>query len=230
MTDGLVNKRIAMKLLAGGKSRAQRVKAHRTGMKMAQTAMNRRVYKATMAPETKFNDIFLAATASTSCAFQLMNGLVQGVTQLTRIGNKVQCKGIEVRGSVYTGATPNNSTMRIGVLIDFQADGSAPTQNDVWNAAGGGGTAVYAHRNINSTERYKIIKDEMISTSAAGPSVQNFVWHLPADVVTKYNTGNAGTIADIETGSVYFYYWSDDIVAGDLPVIDACLRYKFNDP
>ncbi|EJW72196.1 hypothetical protein WUBG_16896 [Wuchereria bancrofti] len=191
---------------------------------------SKRAYQATVAPETKFVDTGFTYTAQTATpTFTLMNPLVQGTTNGTRIGNKVQCRGLEVRAAVGLPAAPdNNTTMRVGIVVDFQSNGVVPTVGEIWNN-GAAAPNVFASRNLNYIERFKILKDNLVSLSLAGPGVQNLIWHLPADVVTKY-IGNTGGVADIETGAIYFYSFSDEAVGPTNPLLAVTARYKFIDP
>lgn len=195
------------------------------------SVQSKRAYQATIGPETKFIDSGYAATAITNAALNLtlMNGMVQGTTNTTRVGNKIQCRSIEVRGSVGLPAVPDNSVnIRVGLVIDFQSNGANFVIADLWNVTAPAPN-VFASRNLNYTERFKVLKDQIITLSAAGPGAESFVWHIPADVVTKY-ISNAGTIADIETGAIFFYAVSDEAAAATNPLLAVTARYKFIDP
>ncbi|EJW72197.1 hypothetical protein WUBG_16899, partial [Wuchereria bancrofti] len=114
---------------------------------------SKRAYQATVAPETKFVDTGFTYTAQTATpTFTLMNPLVQGTTNGTRIGNKVQCRGLEVRAAVGLPAAPdNNTTMRVGIVVDFQSNGVVPTVGEIWNN-GAAAPNVFASRNLNYIE------------------------------------------------------------------------------
>lgn len=191
----------------------------------------KRAYQATIGPEVKYNDIGQVPTASTTTTlFTLMNALTLGTSNsANRIGAKVQCRGLEIRWACNEPAAPDNAVnMRIGLLIDFQANGAAPAAADIWNVAASG-AVVFNHRNMNFTERFKILKDEIVSLSALGPGVASGVWHIPCDVVTKY-ISNTGTVADIETGAIYLYSMSDEAAAATNPLFTFTARYKYIDP
>lgn len=213
------------------KARSYPMKKSSFKRNMSETAVqSKRAYQATIGPETKFIDSGFAATAqTTTMSLTQMNIMSQGTTNGTRIGNKVQCRGIEVRGSLGLPAAPDNTVnIRVGLIVDFQANGAVPVVGDIWNNLAVAPN-VFAHRNLNTIERFKVLKDELIGLSAAGPGIQSFVWHIPADFVTKY-IGNTGTVTDIETGALYFYAYSDETAAATNPLLAVTARYKFIDP
>lgn len=207
------------------------VKKRSFNRSMSEAAIQgKRAYQATLGPETKFIDAGFVNTAqTTTMSLVQMNIMAQGTTNTTRVGNKVQCRGIEVRGSVGLPTSPDNAVnVRVGLVVDFQANGVVPTVGEIWNNLAPAPN-VFAHRNLNYIERFKVLKDELIGLSADGPGIQPFVWHIPADFVTKY-IGNAGTIADIETGALYFYSYSDETTAATNPLLAVTARFKFVDP
>jgi len=221
-------KRTTQKKSYGKGSGARQTKFGTGRVAVAKKGWSQKV--ATLAPEVKYVDSNVNATPTNVVGFTLMNGCFQGTSDQTRIGTKIQAKGLVVTGTIMmpvnvTGGTTD--VIRLGVLFDKQTDGVAPVSTDVWDNALGTGFVV-DHRNLDTAERYVILRDMKIAIGQVGPASAYFEMYIPFEEVTKFNNGVSGTVSDIVTGSVYFYQVSTASVS--TCAMRANLRYKFVDP
>lgn len=175
-------------------------------------------------PEVKYLDIKGAiqysdtavgantAGSSSLPVLELLNGCVQGTDSTTRIGRKICMKSIQGRWT-FTLQTAAAGTQAAGVVAgqarllivyDKQANGAAPIATDILQD--GTTSSLQSPLNLNNRERFIVLIDKFINLDPQGPACQTIKFYkkLPKraqDVI--FNGGNAGTIGDIQTGSVY---------------------------
>jgi len=174
-------------------------------------------------------------------SFTLLNACVQGSDYSNRIGRKIVVKSVYIRGLVYPEAATGSAPViqcRMILLVDNQPNGSAPAVTDVLNT----GTAT-SQLNLNNRDRFKIIRDQtfvlgpqtwvagpLISVSGS-PSVHDVNCFAKINLETIYNAGNAGTIADINSGALYMLWIGSTVAAspgdGNAQVSS---RVRFVDP
>lgn len=184
--------------------------------------------------ELKYIDTSLGATpyplAGTGVLL-LLNGLVQGNDAVNRIGRKVRMVSIETRISFNLSQTSvsNGVGTRTIIFFDKQANGAAPVAADYLLTDNGN-----ANRNLNNRDRFITIMDE-VRESASGfclmwkrydkltPRANKTNWE------TIFNGGNAGTIADIQSGSLYMLTYLLGTVTTAEGVTTGRVRVRFND-
>lgn len=151
---------------------------------------------------------------STTGVFQLLNGLTQGTAVNNRVGNQVRFLELEYTGIASFNASPSIGTdqIRVVVLKDTQPNGAAPTttellcltsQNSCFNPDFVGNQA---------RPRFNILANHLLCLNNPGPintSSDVVVSHIVAgklklDFTTTY-TADAGTVADIQTNSLYCF-------------------------
>lgn len=156
--------------------------------------------------EWKYVDTVVSQAADSTGAMTLLNGLVPGTGASQRIGMKVALRSIEFKGQVrVTAATGADQIQRYIVLLDRQANGAAPAAlTDFLNGAG----VYYSLRNLANRRRFKAIHDRMFSLNATGEPDSQRCWKFyikfRKPITVEFNAGNAGTVADIVTNSLYF--------------------------
>jgi hypothetical protein len=170
--------------------------------------------------EDKYIDINTAVTSTTTGAFVLLNGMGLGDTAITRNGQSIKGIKLSVNGSL-TQAVTSNQYERIMVFYDKQCNAAAPIQTDL--LTGG----LFTFRNISQLPRFHMLMDEMFSVSSASPTVIliDRSWNLNQHTI--YNTGVAGTVADITNNSLYFFHISNDAANGPTLVFNT--RFLFTD-
>lgn len=162
----------------------------------------------------------------------LLNGVAQGNDFNTRIGRRFRMKSIQVRAFCGIGATPTAAVLRVMVVIDYQANGTAVTKAMLLATGGTGAADVTSPMNLDNRSRFKIIWDEFITFSPNGQT--EFLWEdwkaLRGMEVTNQSIN--ADIAGIATGSIYLVVFSSIPNGGTpatAPTFQALFRVRFWD-
>jgi len=199
------------------RGKAPRRVYRRTGGRKRRSTAVQKVVKRALQYTNELKSIDFTVNFSSTA---LSNGInyiipiVQGTTGSSRTGRQIRVSMIELNFTagvnVATGATaPNNDVYRFHVISDHQSNGAAPARTDIWTAV----TYAGYHKNTDNLRRFTHLYDsgvkevnQVMQASAAG-SFQ-YTHHnvrVPCDVlVSYYNSGNAGTIADCEKNGLFF--------------------------
>lgn len=166
-------------------------------------------FRAMGGKELNFVDTTLSSSAiSTTPYLALLNGMAQGTTASTRIGRRIQMKSLEVKGWIQADSTATVNQVRWVVVLDKQANATAPAWLDVYDAA-----VPYSLRNISNKARFWVLHDSGLLTvtgnnTTAGQqtdcSLVPIEFYKRINIPVQYNSGSAGTIGDIQTNSLYF--------------------------
>jgi len=157
--------------------------------------------------ELKFKDtnyaVGPAVGVTTFGGVLLLNGLVPGSTATTRIGRKIIIKSLLMR---YRGkvdpTTIGGSPTRMLIVYDKQANATPPTILDVLER-----DDFTSPNNLSNRDRFVTLCDHMAApVSQNGNQSIADVVYKPLNLETMFNDGVAGTIGDITTGSIYFFY------------------------
>jgi len=169
------------------------------------------------------------STTITAPGLLCLNAVAQGTSENSRIGRLARMKWLDIDFEIYQGSTnvPDFVTYRVYIVVETTALGSAlaPAQFFVDNT---NFTALSQRDRTNrNASRYVVLWDSKpkhlgtIPSSAAGtnawspvvgcmqPGVSSYSLHLPLEFTSDYSRGNAGTISDIDTNSLYLLVVSD---------------------
>lgn len=185
------------------------------------------------AAELKVKDIDAAVyQVNTTGSITLLNGLTKGDDIGNREGRKVTVKSIFIRGMVYPeqgttaivagGAETLNQLLRMIIFVDYQpVTATAVTLTDVLKEA-----SSYSQLNINNRTRFRVLHDETFTVpnsfkafTAATGAVGNIGGahevkvYKKVDIPVTFNSGDAGTFADIQNGAIYML-WVGSAAAG----------------
>jgi len=169
--------------------------------------------------EYSFVDTALSADATTTGVVALLNGLTLGVTASTRTGRKIAMRKIDalVRFSAENPLPTPGAHVRWSLVYDKQSNGAAPAYTAVYDSI-----TPTSLRNVSNLLRFDILAEESCvvtgatnaaSNDPAPGQIQLVEFKENLELPTRYNTGNAGTVADIQTGGLFFCYCSN-IAAG----------------
>lgn len=159
----------------------------------------------------------------------LMNGLAQGTNNQSRIGNKITIKQIELNMMLKTGSSSTTCSIKCQVVYDKQPNGAVFNIGDLLNTVGGV-YAPWATRNSINGQRFVVLKSFYVTLNlnAAGVPVEKLLRkYIKCNIPTQYG-GNAGTIADITTGSLYLLFTSDQASTSS-PSATGTIRLRFTD-
>lgn len=173
--------------------------------------------------EKKYLDTTASTTSVQGGGFLLLNGLVQGTSATTRLGQSI--KMISVYPNIFwtINAAATTTYCRMIIFIDKQPNGAAPIQSDILSAV----NSVLAPMNVGNSKRFKILMDKRLQLSINGNEIVKYKRFRKLATHTEYNTGNTGGIADIQTNSIYLYHMSDQTV--NAPTFSYNVRLRFID-
>lgn len=206
------------KVVKGQKRAAEEIQDEYQATKVSKTIVGkklRRVNVTRTQPEIKYQIIAQDAPGVLSNAaltYVLLNGMTQGVGgQGARIGDAITMTSVLGRvalsylGGADAPTTSNRAIVRLMLVYDKQANGVQPI-NPLISSTGTG--AVLSPLNPDNKRRLRIIWDKIVPMNVNGHDTEvishyiNFKNGMPV----QYNNTNGGTVADINTGSLYFIY------------------------
>lgn len=169
-------------------------------------------------PEKHYKLTQTATLGATSAApaLVLLNGLSRGDTVQDRTGDCVNLGKGHVSGFLHTAGTGviNAFDARLLVILDSQPNTAALTAAILFGSATPTPQQMYNFNNYDFFKRFTVLHDEKISLNDNmtydGNSFQPTQNSRPIDFgwdckqfKADYAGGNAGTIADIRSGSIY---------------------------
>jgi len=154
--------------------------------------------------EWKYLDTTISSNQDTTGAMTLINGLVPGNSASQRVGQKVEIRSIQLRlQSIVTATTGVDQVQRIILLRDGQPNGAPPTALTDFLTPG----TIYGQRALTNRKRFRILMDKTRYLNASGEPYSGYFMKayikFRRPIVTEYNAGVSGTIADIATNSLY---------------------------
>ncbi len=156
--------------------------------------------------ENKYLDTVGSMSISTTASLVLLNGMAQGNTASTRLGDTVKFNFIQTNITVTINAAATASVLRIFLVRDEQSNGSAFAYTSY--AATNNNPVTLT--NFTQEQRFFTYVDELICVDSAGPQVLSFRTSKNLGFHTNYGFGNAGTVADISNNSLYFVMISSE--------------------
>jgi len=183
-----------------------------------------------MNEELKNFDILSTLTPNTAGTFVCLNPMVQGQTKLTRIGNQISCTSLQYRGRITIDASATfTPIVRIIFFWDSQANASAVTTALLLDA-GIITPLVSSPYNHDNSRRFKVLSDRRYTvegqpalTSLNSKLIQG---DIKLNRITKFNTTNGGTFADITTNSLWMFVVSNDGTNTPAVVVGSRLYFK----
>lgn len=192
------------------------------------TALSRKSYPASA--ELKYVDTTLSSGTTrcdTTGDLILLNGTIHGDDVLDRVGRKFTMRSLECHlWAKVTASTGVDQVQRVMVVLDKQANGAAPIITDVLVSA-----APNAMKNLNNAARFTILHDEFyhLNASAEADSQKAWKFYQRFIIPVQFNSGNAGTVADINSGSLYFICLGSEVRGNTAGDINGRVRVRFTD-
>ena len=177
-------------------------------------------------PELKAVDTAVALNCDTTGAIQLLNGIQPGTGLDQRVGRRVSMVMMKARlQAAVTAGTGVDQFCRYLVVLDHQPNGAALAINDVIL----GGTT--SQVNLSNQVRFEILRDKRVYLNASGEpgsaAVIEFSIALNRD--TQYNSGSAGTVADIATNSLYLIVLGSIAAGATAGAVAGSVRVRYYD-
>jgi len=144
-----------------------------------------------------------AHDVNTTGVVTLLNGIGRGDDLHERVGRQVDVRSVQVRLQTYATATTGIEQFhRHMIVIDLQPNGAALTPANVLLAV-----STNAPRNLENRQRFRILYDRTFHLNSpldqVGGTIKAVRWYKRLNLRETVNSGDAGTIADITTGSLY---------------------------
>lgn len=167
-------------------------------------------------------NLFVGGT--TTAQLQLCNGVAQGTTANTRLGRRIIMRSIMLRCVLAKAPTQTQeSPVRLMLVYDQQTNGTALTAAQVLQT-----DAIYGLTNLDNSNRFKILFDKHFKMGSVSDTSINYRKFMKINLPVQFNSGSAGTVGDIQTGSVYILAWSPQIGVA-IPIGGISVRIRFSD-
>lgn len=182
-------------------------------------------------PSVEFKSITAGLAAVAEGTVNLVNPAVMGTDLFNRVGRQFMMRSVECHGYmlVTCGAGSGSTVTRCLLVYDRQSNGVAPAIADVLDADN-----AYAMRNLNNRKRFKILMDRRIPLSfenaaVAASATVNVDFYRKLRHPVEFNAGNAGTVADITSGALFFILCTDTGAAATVNTFTGNVRTRFTD-
>lgn len=178
-------------------------------------------------PEVKYIDVSISSVVSNVGAAVLLNGCTPGSGATNRIGRKITMISCHVKLYIKQNTSDNSNWtgVKIALVYDKQTNATALSWSDVYDTS-----SVIADRNLDNRDRFIVLWDsKAIGFDAYGSAknvhTENVFIKRRLDVI--FNSGSAGTVADIQTGSLHLLHYTDETT--NVPSMGCQTRVKFVD-
>ncbi len=177
--------------------------------------------------EFKAVDVVGSGTISQTPTVVLLNGIARGDDIGERTGREVDLRSIQASITLNTGNVAQQH--RVVIVYDRQTNASAATMAQVLNAVN-----IRAARNLENRKRFSILFDKtyILTAAAIGTSnTKHINWYRHLRHPETFNSGDAGTVADITTGSIYLMVYGTVAPGGgaDNGSMDSFTRIRYLD-
>lgn len=159
-------------------------------------------------------------TGTVVCLNQMVTGT--GVQQFT--GNQVSIKQCSYRYELdlpATGAVPTSG--RVLLIWDKQPNGTVAAFTDIFQQA-----SYLAFGNVNSRERFVILRNDQFSLSPQGDQTLFFEQFVNINMLTTFVNGQSTAGVPL-TGALLLAYIGDQSTAGTRPTIAGWFRVRYYD-
>lgn len=175
-------------------------------------------------PEIKNQDLSATITPDNSAgSFVLLNGISQGDTRSTREGSSIKMISLNMNIKLTINGSASNTVVRIQIVQDKQPNGAIFTIANYFQDTTNLATSF---QNMDYIKRFIRWHDQTVALNTDFP--ERLIKIRKKQIMhTTYNTGNAGTIADIATNSLYLLVTSDE--ATNTPTVIYWSRMRWID-
>lgn len=153
---------------------------------------------------------------------QYINNLTRGTTVQSRLGDYAYFSKIYLRVRTICDVNVVGTQMLNWMLVvDNEINGTSQTAAQFATRYFGNATpytnAIRNDNNGNIKKQYRVLKRGRLTfvQQVVGQTEQKdwaINWYSKKHVKTSYSLGNAGTVADIDTGAIFLFIWTDNTV------------------
>jgi hypothetical protein len=179
--------------------------------------------------EWKYSDVAVTGNVDSTGALYLLNGLAPGTSATTRVGQKIAIRSIQLNFACHVVAgTGVDQVHRYGLLLDNQPNGVVCTFANFMSPL-----SLYGFRNLANRKRFKQFYDKTVYLNATGEptagAIRRYYVKFRKPLITEYNTGVAGTVADISTGALYFWTFGTEAAGATAGTSIGTARIRYQD-
>lgn len=165
--------------------------------------------RSTGATDLGFIDTAHVQVVNTTPALTLLNGCAPGTGASDRIGRKIVIKSVSIKGYIYPDTTATFNNPKLCLVWDRQPSAVAPVFTDIFDQVGGI-SSPFCPINLDNSRRFRILWSQVFDitggATVTGSSAKFIDFYKKLNLTTVYNSGSAGTIADIESGALYLVF------------------------
>lgn len=181
--------------------------------------------KSLMNIEYKVHERDVATTASTTAGSVVGLSLIaEGDDNTDRNGRSVRAKSLDIHCSFKhnVSGVAGPQWIRFVIFMDMHGDGTTPDITDVFTS-----TDLEAFRNLDNTDRYKVLMDKnyVVSSWTAGGFTMKK--HFRLNNKLEF-IGTGDTVADAGAGSIWAIFLGDQAAYGPYYTFASRLRYIDN--
>ncbi len=179
--------------------------------------------------DTALNDLQINNTL-TGQTFFVLNNIAQGVTNASRIGQKVKMTSLywQLAFEKLPADTSLNGYIRFMIIYDRQTNSALPNWASVLELTGSGNpvTELMSPNNLDQSKRYRVLHDQRLYFSKDFIEGRIVKKYMKLGLTTQYD-GTGGGIGDISTGSLIFAATGHITTGGAVPVVSGVVRLRF---
>lgn len=157
-----------------------------------------------------------------------INDVQIGNTYFQRIGSKIVIKSVQLTTTVVASAQTVLGSVRLMLVYDRQPNGSAIAISDLLK---NNNTNVTLDSGINmaNRSRFLILRDKYVNIDGAQSLFHTVKWYVKGRWETEFGS-SVGTIADINTGCLYFVCFTGVLTGiGTIGIQDPLSRIRYYD-
>jgi len=176
--------------------------AARLGRLMAARSVRPGGYGRGSRGELKVKDTLIDSDINTVGDMILLNGIARGDDISERVGRQVDLVSVNFDGTVYGNATTVNQNIRWAIVYDRFPNGVAPTIPLIYTSI----SDPSSPRVLDNRNRFTVLASKHMTVSAPGGIHDQMVvkkYRGLHGLQTTFNSGDAGTVADIQSGALY---------------------------
>lgn len=190
---------------------------------MARTALSTAKWVASMINvEFKHHDVVVTTPPPVNAVANLLTGIGQGDTTVSRDGNSVKLQDIDLTFQlIHNSAATGPTYVRLVVFMDKQTAQVTPDNADLFD-----GTTTSAHRNIDNTKRFYVYYDRTVTLNDQRPSL-TFKKHISTKAHVRFN-GPGSSITDIASNPIFCLAYSNQATNSPNYRMESRVRYVDN--
>lgn len=214
----------------GRKRSAQRKQrsAARLGRLMAARSLRPGGYARGTHSELKVKDTLIDTDVHTGGHMFLLNGIARGDDIAERIGRQVSLVSVNFDGSTFQSAGGVAQNIRWALVYDRFPNGVAPTVAQIYT----NDADPSSPRGLDNRQRFTVLASkhlQIMPYNVTGSLHTIKKYRSLRGLMTQFNNGDAGTVADIVNGALYLLVQGTVVDGGGDCGIYGNVRVRFTD-